>query len=278
MKKIFLFVFSIALFFSYAACDAQTMVEISKPKVQLKDNTITIFYDILNSNQTDKFKISLEIKDSSGDLISANSLKGDIGENISGGSGKEIRWDLTYDSIYKDTRLSFKVRAEVMGSEKAKEVIVQQDDNTDMGNENLINKSNINRSNVVLSSLLFPGLGMSRLNKGEPHWIRGATAYSCIATSLVFYGIANKNFSNYQQSTDLQEREDYFNTANNQITISNTFLLSALGIWVVDFVWTMAGTKDLKKGISNNWTDNFSIEPAFHNEVITPTLAFKYNF
>ena len=79
MKKTLIFTFTIFMFFCYFCCYSQTTVRLSKPRLELKDNRINIFYDILNSRQTDKFRIWVEITDSTGNKVNARSLGGDIG-------------------------------------------------------------------------------------------------------------------------------------------------------------------------------------------------------
>jgi len=79
MKKTLIFIFTLFLFFYNSCCYAQTTVRLSKPHLELKDNHINIFFDILNSRQTDKFKIWVEITDSTGNNIDARPLSGDIG-------------------------------------------------------------------------------------------------------------------------------------------------------------------------------------------------------
>ena len=79
MRKTFIFIFTIFFFLYNSFCYAQTTMRLSKPRLELKDNNINIFYDILNSIQTDKFRIWVEITDSTGNKVNARSLGGDIG-------------------------------------------------------------------------------------------------------------------------------------------------------------------------------------------------------
>ena len=57
---------------------AQEIVKLSKPRLELIDNNINIFYDILNSKQKDKFKIWVVLTDSTGNNVNTRSLSGDI--------------------------------------------------------------------------------------------------------------------------------------------------------------------------------------------------------
>ncbi len=79
MKITFIFIFTIFLFFYNPNCYTQTEVRLSKSHLELKDNNINIYYDILNSRQTDKFRIWVEITDSTGIKVDTRSLGSDIG-------------------------------------------------------------------------------------------------------------------------------------------------------------------------------------------------------
>jgi len=49
-----------------------------------------ITFDILNANPNDKVNIWLEITDSSGAEPNANTLKGDVEDNVKAGANKQI--------------------------------------------------------------------------------------------------------------------------------------------------------------------------------------------
>lgn len=96
--------------------------------------TIQVSYDILNSNLSDKYNIRLEITQVDGKEITAASLKGDVGQNISGGNGKEIRWDLQADSIFLNANINFTIFAKLIPPEKT---VATEASNVVTNNENI---------------------------------------------------------------------------------------------------------------------------------------------
>jgi hypothetical protein len=295
MKKIFLFSCCIAFYFSVTGCIAQTGATISKPQIELIENYLAIHYDILNSDPSDKYSISLAVRDAKGKQINAQTLQGDIGKNISGGRGKEITWDLTLDSIYMEATLFFKVNAEVLPSILANDKNIQaaipktiepgedtkqkpEAERTAETSEVYTETMNIKRGGVVFSSLLFPGTGLTKINKGHPHWLKGVVAYGCIGTSLISYSSAQKNFANYQDARVSDYRDNYLTTANKQVALTNTLLISAISIWAIDFIWTITGSKDLKKPAPKNLSTQILLQPYSGDDTFAPVLSFNYRF
>lgn len=288
MKKVFIIIFSLIISFSYSNCRAQEIVKVSKPILNLNNNNVTILFDILNGNQADRFNISLEVTDSTGKQINAQTLTGDIGDNVSGGSGKEIAWNLTVDNVVVKAMLYFQVSAKLVVPEKSIVEIVPADNKAAFGSEEssvITNSTEANekteklsRSGVVSQSLLLPGLGLTRINNGDPHWLKGVAGYSCITASLIYNSASNKSYTDYQQSTDLQDRDDLFNTSTKQKNISNTFLYSAIGVWVIDFIWTLADSKELSKDLKYSQTKGLSFNSSFNGEAQLALLSLRYNF
>ena len=91
--------------------NAQSAVIVGKPELSLKDKGIQITYQLLNSSETDKFTIRVEVTDANGRFINANTLSGDVGENIPGGLNKDIFWDIEADSIYLNEEIYVQVYA-----------------------------------------------------------------------------------------------------------------------------------------------------------------------
>ncbi len=290
MKNNIIFISCLIVLFTYIEGSAQT-VKISKPQIALNDNIFRIQYDILNSNLTDKFNVSLDIEDSSGKQISAKAISGDIGNNISGGSGKEITWDLTIDSIYMEAMIYFKIRAKAIEIESTSaglartvpEPVSEINESSIEGNspnttENLNRTTNISRGSAVFQSLLFPGVGLTRISSGKPHWLKGVMGYGCLATAIIYNSTSNISYNDYLQASTFQEKNDLYVVVEQQKKISNAFLFSAIGVWAIDFIWTVSGSKDLRKISSNNVTNDFSLYASYNYEVQAPLLALKFNF
>ncbi|MCK4346428.1 MAG: hypothetical protein KAX05_14185 [Bacteroidales bacterium] len=265
MRKTFIFIFTLLfLFLTNLFCFAQTTVRLSKPRLELKDNHINIFYDILNSKQTDKFKIWVEITDSTGNKLNARSLSGDIGEIVSGGNNKKITWDLASDSIYPETGIYVLVNAEILTSPETAEIIKPV--------------KKINRGGVIFQSLVFPGWGLSRVNKGKPHWLKGVAGYGCIAASVVYNKRAVSSYNNYLNTNDLREIETFYDNSVKEDNLSEVFAYAAIGIWVTDFIWTIAGSSKLSNDPKYNQVKGFSIKTVYEPRAHAPMVALRYNF
>ena len=199
---------------------AQSTVEVSRPDLSLKENGISISYKLINSSESEEFTIRIEVSDSNGRIINAKSLSGDIGENIPGGLNKEIFWDIEADSIFLDEEIFVQVYAQpeappvVEDSPVAEEDSPVAEEDSPVVEENQIteessNKSaeeigespppstgkGFNRAGIIAQSALFPGLGLSRVNPGKPHWIKGVVGYGCIAGTLYLNRMAVTSYN-----------------------------------------------------------------------------------
>ena len=264
MKKTFIFILTIFLFFYNYSCYAQTTVRLSKPRLELKDNHINIFYDILNSRQTDKFRIWVEITDSTGNRINAQSLSGDIGKNVNGGNNNMITWDLSADNIYPETGIYVQVNAEILTSVETDKIIRPV--------------KSISRGGVIFQSLVFPGWGLSRINKGKPHWLKGVVGYGCIAASVVYNKKAISSYNNYLNTSDLHETETFYENSVKEDNLSEVFAYAAIGIWVTDLIWTIAGSSKLNNDPRYSQAKDFSIKTVYEPRANAPMVVLRYNF
>ena len=265
MKKTFIFIVTLFLllfnsFFSYA----QTTVRLSKPRIELRDNNINIYYNILNSKETDKFRIWVEITDSTGNKIDARSLSGDIGENISGGNNKKITWNLAADGIYMDAGIFVQVNAEKIKSTETAKIVRPV--------------KSVSRGGVIFQSLVFPGWGLSRINKGKPHWLKGLAGYGCVAAAVIYNKKAVSSYHDYLGSNDMQQSDIYYNNSVKENNLSKIFAYTAIGIWVTDFIWTVAGSSNLKHNREIGQEKGFSLKTIYEPREHAPMVAFSYNF
>ncbi|MCK5137734.1 MAG: hypothetical protein KAR19_18255 [Bacteroidales bacterium] len=245
------------IFLMGPACYAQTAVKISDPKLEIRDNTLHISYDLLNSDPSEKYIIGIEITDEDGNPVNASALDGDIGPVEDGGRNKQITWNLEADNIFINAYLYVKLNAEVIlpPEPEIAQLNEQTDDSSDPGPEKDISiiepvtegkTTSYNRTALVLQSLLIPGLGLSRVT-GNPHWIRGAAGYGFITGSIVLNRKAVNTMNSIDDLDDANDIKEAFNNSVRQDNVSELFAYTAIGIWVTDIIWTIAGTSDLKK-------------------------------
>ncbi len=290
MKLTDLIIFSIALVCTGQSGLAQTSVEVSRPGLSMKDNGIQISYDILNSAETDEFSIRVEVSDAKGRLIEARSLSGDIGENVRGGIHKEIFWDIVADSIFLDEEIFVQVYALA----KPKPVVVEQvaevkdqssseetekiEDRPETDLANTASQNTFNRTLIVLQSVVLPGLGLSRVKPGQPHWIRGVAGYGCIAGALYFNNKAVASYDSYMIPDRLEDVDDLYNKAVKQDAISEVLAFVALGVWVSDLIWTIIGTSDMNLSHPSVNHKGLTIGTSFEPVSSVPLIAFRYKF
>ncbi|MEX2427243.1 MAG: hypothetical protein WD577_03250 [Bacteroidales bacterium] len=251
------------LSFLHATCNAQSATGISKPILELADSAVIIRYDILESSPVDKFIVSIAITDSVGEHINANSFSGDIGKDVAGGADKKIIWDFLADHSDVNELLYFQVVADKVMTEQAVNV-----------SSNKTKEQTFNRGGLIVQSILIPGTGLTRL-KQKPHWIKGLLGYGAVASSVVFYSKSNDNYTNYLNAEDLTARDNYYTASIKQESLSHALLYSAIGIWTVDFLWTLIGTRNIEK---ENKMGRMSLQPLYYRDMNASALALTYRF
>jgi len=265
MKKNPIFIILTVLISFHLSCFAQIPVKLSTPYLEIKANTVNIYYNIINSSEANKFNIWVEITDSTGNKINAHSLYGDLGNNVGGGNNKMITWDFVRDSILNDTGIYIQIYAEPLPQEKAEEIIPSV-------------RKEIHPGLTVFQSILFPGWGLSRINKGSPHWIKGLTGYGLIATSIIYNRKAISSYNDYLNASDIQVVDELYKNSVKQDNISEICAYTAIGIWVIDLVWTLADSSKLKKNNKYSQIKGFSINPEYEPYTKMPVFAFRYTF
>ena len=291
----------ICFFVSCPICHAQK-IQVSDPRLELKDNIIHISYDILNDDPSDNFIVSVHIKDANGNRIAANSMSGDIGEGVGGGNNKHITWDLDADNIFMNSRIYVKINVNAIpvpepviaiqetdqpegnpSGGKTQHKIISRDDAT--VKEEITKKETstaaelerYTRSGLILQSLTLPGLGLSRMT-GKPHWLRGVAGYGCIAGSVVLNRQAVNTYGGISDLEDYNEKNDLFQKSQSQDNISEVLAYAAIGIWVTDFIWTFAGTSDLKKDPFLGDVSGFSLKTTIDPLTYAPLVGIRYRF
>jgi len=261
MKRIASLLSVVLISYGTLDCTAQQSPLFSRPMLSLKDGKLIISYDILNSSISELYKIILEVQDSDGKTLDPRSVSGDIGVGVPGGSNKEIIWNLNTDRISMDHGIYVQIIGEeiIPPGEEADEHV-------------------ITRMGAIGRSVLLPGWGLSKLNTGKPHWIKGIAGYGAITGSLVLNQRSQVNYQNYLDSGSESERKTLYDKSINQETVSVVMAYAAAGIWVADLVWTVIGTKGLSKKNQSGQAKGFSIGSGFEPALSAPMLSFRYSF
>jgi hypothetical protein len=238
---------------------------VSTPELSLVNNLIQIQYHILHSTPIETFFIRVEITNSEGTRLPAKTFSGDIGKHIPGGNDKLISWDFEADSIFLEDNIFVQVIAMPENPVQA-EKIIQEEAKT------------FSRSSLMLQSLVFPGLGLSRINPGQPHWIKGIAAYACVGGSIYLNRKAISNYEAYLQPENAENLDDFYNASVKQDNASEILGFAAIGIWAADLIWTIFGTKSLDTLSYSMNQKGIYLNTGFDAVSKTPLLAFRYTF
>ncbi|MFH0758567.1 MAG: hypothetical protein V2B15_14865 [Bacteroidota bacterium] len=264
---------------------AQTRVEVSPPALSLKSGKVHIEFDLLNSTRSEKFTIRLDITYENGEKVPASSLSGDIGEGVTGGGNKQIIWDMEADSIFLDGDIFVEVYAQpeappvaVVPSETQRDEAGPEVKEPAREKSETTAQKEYNRTLIIAQSLAFPGLGLSRINPGKPHWLRGVAGYGCLAGSVY---LNRKSWSTYQNYLDPEHpdaKDDVFDQAYDTKRTSQILGYAALGVWVVDIAWTILGTSEKKQNQVSDHAKGFSIGTSVEPVSNVPLIAMRYVF
>lgn len=276
MKRILLVALAGFFLGSSSSMLAQGTVQLSKPDLELQGNLVIISYEILQSTSSDLYRIWIEVTDDNGNILNARSLRGDVGDNIRGGSKRQIAWDYEKDVVNLDAGIYVQVLGELMNpktEEKVPDPAVRP-----MRDASSVSRSTMTKPAALLRSVVFPGWGLSAMNPGKPHWLKGVIGYGAIASTVAFNRMAVDHYNLYLESTDQGQFESYYDQAVSQQKISTLSAYVAVGVWVSDIVWTLLSDPG-KGGIqSQNQSKGISLGSGFDPAAGAPMIAFRYTF
>ncbi|MCP4314216.1 MAG: hypothetical protein GY790_23430 [Bacteroidetes bacterium] len=294
MRETFQLLVILCLLCSLGPLSAQSTVVISPPELSMNKGRVQVEYDLLNCSTPELFTIRIEIVTQSGSTLTPRSISGDVGPHISCGRNKKILWDIEADNVFLDEEINAQLFAlpenppiavaptveeeKVSDSKPAEETVKHQTESDKPEADTPVSKQekNYSRTSLILQSVVFPGLGLSKLT-GKPHWLKGIAAYGCIAGSVIYNRMAYNSYQDYLEPESPAEADDLFNTAKSQNNISQVLAYAAIGIWVADLVWTIAGTSDMDRKTAET-RKGFSIGTSVEPVSNVPLLAVRYRF
>lgn len=285
MGKTYLFLWITGLLCSHAIGSAQEPVRVSDPRILFRDNILQISYDIVNSTPEDYFVVSLQVTDAGGRRIYASALSGDIGNAVRGGAERHIHWDLAADHIYRNEKIS--VELFVVST-----LPPDKNGNHSNGYASLIpgqeilagsqgspgaSSKNYSTAGLVIQSLALPGLGLSRLT-GKPHWLRGLAGYGCLAGALVMNRQSYHSYQEIEEYVEFEGKYDQLQKSIQQDNISEVLAYAAVGIWVTDIIWTLAGISSHHRKALQGEFGRITVRPGMDPLTHAPVVGFRYNF
>jgi hypothetical protein len=199
--------------------------QITPPKLEVKGRQLHISYDIIDKNPKDQFYIWVEMSKQNGERILSTSLSGDIGEKITAGTNKMIIWEPEKDSIFLNEEIFVEVKAEKY-------------------------VKTFNKSSAILSSLVLPGLGQTKISNGKPWWLVGVVAYGALAGGIITHQSYLKTYDSYSVEQDPLKRDDWYSQAQKQLNTSNALIISSGVIWIANIIW-VAVTPDNYKPLQH---------------------------
>ncbi len=272
---------------------AQTAFQVSDPTLELDDHVIRITYDIVNSTPADRFRVGMHITDTEGRTIFPKTVLGDIGGDVTGGSHKEIRWNLEADQLYLNEKIFVELYASVIPSSRpgysqtgideqtvtdhTPPAVDQGETSAHIRSSNTAFMGNHSGAGIMLQSLVVPGMGLSKIT-GKPHWIRGMAGYACLGGAIYFNTQSIKTYQEIEDYPTYDQRYDQLQKSITQDHVSEILAYSALGIWITDVIWNLTGLSSLKKrsmyGKAKGISFNTDVDPV----TFTPMAGITYSF
>jgi hypothetical protein len=240
-------------------CVSQIIVDskavVSNVDFNLVNDELEITYDILNSSPGELFQVSAGILNESGKPINAKSFKGDIGENISGGTQKKIVWEISKDIGFLDDKIFVEIVAV---------------------NQNPAIIKPVKKGTALLMSTIYPGLGSSRITFKQYHLLKGVAAYGTLAGSFLYKRKASQSSLDYENAVTAADRDKYFSANHNQKQLSDVLLYTSAAIWIVDYVTILTcQNRSAKKGLKSKIV---YLGPALGSSVYYAGMTMIYDF
>ena len=266
-KFIILLLVGFCFVFGFEPTFAQSNARIENTDFYQDGSNLIITYDIVKAKAGETFNIWVKVTGDSGTEIIPSAVSGDVGKGVPGGSDKRVIWDMETDNAFIDEEISVEIFARSEGVKQSgteEKVIVPKTEG-----------SGISVIGAMGLSVILPGLG-NRVAKGSgAQWLLGVVGYGCIAGSVVMNNSAYNTYEDYKVATTPQERDDLFNQAKTQNTVSKVFLGAAIIIWAGDLLWTglQAGSVRKKAGKSD-----VSFISSFDPYTKRPLFGINYRF
>jgi hypothetical protein len=220
----------------------------------LTNEELVISYDLTNYKSHDLFRISVSISTESGAPVSAKSFSGDVGDNIKGGTGKQIIWDISKDVTLLDDKIVVEVVAV---------------------NQNPVTEITFSKGKALVLSTLYPGLGSSKMTGKKFHLLEGALAYSALAGSFIFKNKADGFADKYSEASISLERDQYFSSYQKYNSISKTLIYTTAAIWIFDYMTVLLTDNRSPKQANKN---KVSLVPAYGPDTNFAGMTMIYNF
>jgi hypothetical protein len=225
-------------------------------KLIVVDKKLEINYDLLKAKKNQRFEVWVDVSNSKGDELEANTFSGDVGPNLVGGAGKKIYWDYNADGLVMDEDI---------------EVVVKAKLTTIM--------TTVSGGKCFFQSLIIPGMGLSAVEKGKPFWIIGIIGYGALGSSLNLNSSSKSYYDKYKKTTDPVEATTFYNKSQSQGSLSNVMAYTAIGTWSLSLIWTLVKVNQHNKSITyNTFFRNMDVYSYTDPISKKPLVGLRYHF
>lgn len=255
---------------------AQTKAEIVNIDFNVVNDSLIVTYDLVKAKNSEKFNVVLVVKSVTGKSFDPMAVSGDVGNNITGGKGKRIVWDIVKDKAVINEDIFVQVLATTLPpeitavpvpvavQETPKETAQQQQQQQAPRNQEKV----YSKGGAIALSAVMPGLGITKLRDGGPYWLIGIATYGLLISGIVMNVASTSAYNQYKDATTSSDRDTYYNRAVSLNKTGNTLLFVAGGIWVADLIVTAVIPAKLKFG--------YSLGPTYDPVINRPMLTFRY--
>jgi hypothetical protein len=273
MRKLTLLLPVFLLFFFHIPCElkAQTKAEIQNIDFNVVNDSLIVTYDLLKAKSSERFTITLIVKTVTGKTYDLSSLRGDVGNNIGGGKGKRIVWDITKDKAVINDDIFVQVLATPVQAEPGAQPAQQPPATAKQPKAKASGQGEgkgYSKGAAIGLSVVVPGLGITKLRNGGAYWLIGVATYGCAITGLVLDIMCSSTYNKYKNATTASDRDKYFKSANSQNKTGNLLLYTAAGLWAVDLIITAV--------VPSKPRNKFSMGPTYDPLINKPMLTLRY--
>jgi hypothetical protein len=185
-----------------------------------------------------------------------------VGNNVVGGKGKKIYWNMVKDKAVIEDEIYVQVLATALPDATAapgQEPAAQQ--------QSVKQEKVFSKGGAIALSAIVPGLGISKLRDGGAYWLICLPVYGLAAGGIVLNVMSNSTYDKYKNSTDGSERSSLYDKAVSQNKTGNTLLWVAGGLWLADLIITAVVPAKPKFG--------YSLGPGWDPNINQPMLTFR---
>jgi len=242
-KNLIIYTFGFIITINSLHAQYGTKAQITNIDFQLINEKIIITYDLINAKPNDLFDIEVNIYNSVGYKIEAQSLEGSF-TNVKRGKEKQIVWYISED--YNNFEDNIYVELTAL-------------------HKNYIPINRVSRIEALAKSTLYPGWGSAQTTLKKGNYVKGVLGYGFIITSINFWQKAiDEDNNEWEKMLGIESSGNYYRT------ISYIALGAAGVIWLWDYGKILFSPNISKK-------IKLDIEAYNNNSNFIPVLSLKFN-